>query len=238
MRIILGFFISLLLSSQVLAQNTGGVFGPVVNADHKALQYRITLDPDNAAGETGLAQRLHYEQSINSKVMWRVVGQLRKTAASDTDFDFVQGEVFWQITPDDQDYQTGLRFDARYRGDNRPEQFGLNWMNQFKLGGGWSARALALTAVQTGNNSADGVFLQTRGNLYRKIDGGHTIGFELYNNFGNSENIGSFKDQGHTIGPFVSTPIGNGVSLYGGALFGLSEAAADTELRFWVTKGF
>lgn len=220
------------------AQNTGGVFGPVVNEDHKLWQYRITIDPDNANETVGLAQRLHYEQSINGRTMWRVVGQLRKTNSSDLDFDFVQGELFWQMTEDSAPLQSGLRFDARYRGDNRPEQFGLNWMNQVSLGEGWTARAVALSAIQTGDNAADGVFLQTRGNIFTRLDGGQTLGFELYNNFGNSKSFGSFKDQGHTFGPFISAPVGQGLSVYGGALFGLSEAAADTELRLWVTKSY
>ena len=220
------------------AQNTGGIFPPTVNNGHKSLQYRVTIDPDNNAGQTGVAQRLHYQQAIDSDFMWRVVGQVKKTASSDLDFDFVQAELFWQMTDDSAPVQSGLRFDARYRGDNRPEQFGLNWTNQFKLGNGWSARALALTAIQTGDNSADGVFLQTRGNIYRKIAGGQTIGMELYNNYGNSKNLGSFKTQGHTIGPFISTPLSEDISLYGGMQFGLSKAAPDTELRFWVTKNY
>ena len=232
------FSFSLVFSLPAFAQNTGGIFPPLVNEGHRSLQYRATIDPDNAADETGFAQRLHYQQAIDGDFMWRVVGQTRKTTASDLDFDFVQAELFWQITPDKQKYQSALRFDARYRGDNRPEQFGFNWTNQFKLGPNWSARAIGLTAVQTGDNSADGIFLQTRGNLYRKIQGGHTIGLEMFNNYGNSKDIGSFDDQSHTLGPFISTPIAENLAIYGGAQFGLSKVAADTELRFWVTRGF
>lgn len=242
LRIFLSFiaFLScnLIFSLPAFAQNTGGIFPPTVNEGHKSLQYRATIDPDNTAGETGFAQRLHYQQAINGDFMWRVVGQTRKTAASDLDFDFVQAELFWELTPDGKKHQSGLRFDARYRGDNRPEQFGLNWTNQFKLNEKWSARAIGLTALQTGDNSANGIFLQTRGNLFRKIQGGHTVGLEMFNNYGNSKDIGSFDDQSHTLGPFISTPIAENLALYGGAQFGLSKAAADTELRFWVTQGF
>lgn len=35
------------------AQNTGGVFPPMVNEAHESAQYRIAINPDNAAGETG-----------------------------------------------------------------------------------------------------------------------------------------------------------------------------------------
>lgn len=237
-RLITAFTLGILCASSATAQNTGGIFPPTVNEGHKSLQYRVTLDPDNAEGKTGVAQRLHYQQAINGDFMWRVVGQVKKTDSSDFDFDFIQAELFWQITNDAAPLQSGLRFDARYRGDDRPEQFGLNWTNQFSLGDGWSARALVLSAIQTGENSRGGLFLQTRSNLYRKTSGGQTIGMEFYTNYGNSKSLGSFKSQGHTIGPFVSTPLTADISLYGGVQFGLSDAAAETELRLWITKNY
>lgn len=237
-RIFLIIFIGfmLLMGSPAQAQNTGGIFGPVVNDGHRSWQYRVTIDPDNGAGETGFAQRLHYQQSINGNLMWRVLGQTKKTAASDLDFDFAQAELFWQITEDESPYQTGLRFDARVRDGGRSEQLGVNWMNEWNLDNDWQVRALALSAVQVGDNSADGVFVQTRGHIAKSIGGGKRAGIEIFNNLGNTENLGSFKNQGHTIGPFVTTSIGNDFSIFAGALFGISEAAADTELRLWLTK--
>lgn len=218
------------------AQNTGGIFGPVVNEGHKLWQYRATIDPDNAAGNVGFAHRLHYEQAINGDLMWRVVGQAKKTAASDLDFDFVQAELFWQITPDEQDYQTGLRFDATLRNDNRPEQLGLHWINQWRFAQGWQVRAIALSGVQLGDNSTDGVFLQSRSHIQKSIDGGKAVGIEMFNNFGTTDNLGSFKDQTHSLGPYVTVPIGDNFSIFAGTLFGLSEAAPDNELRLWLTK--
>ena len=220
------------------AQNTGGVFPPMVNDGHKSAQYRIAINPDNAAGETGFAQRLHYQQSLNGDMMWRIVGQTRKTADSDFDFDFLQAELFWELSDDDDQHKTGLRFDARLRDENRAEQLGLNWSNQFNFENGWSARALVLTAVQIGDNAADGVSLQTRGQIARKLESGASLGVDMFNSYGRTGNIGSFDEQSHTIGPFVSTPIGNGLSIYAGPLFGISEAAPDLEARLWLTRGF
>jgi len=182
---------SLSLSNVAFAQNTGGVFGPTVNQGHKSLQYRGAINPDNNFGETGFAQRLHYQQAINGDFMWRILG------------------LFWELSGNDDKHKTGLRFDARLRGDNRAEQLGLNWMNQFNFDGGWSARA-----------------------------SGHTLGVELYNNYGNTGNIRSFNEQSHTIGPFISTSIAEKTSVFAGPLFGLSEAAPDLEARIWITQGF
>lgn len=228
----------LFLTSTAKAQNTGGVFPPMVNEGHKSAQYRIAINPDNADGEFGLAQRLHYQQSLSGDMMWRVIGQTRKTADSDFDLDFLQAELFWELSDEDDQHKTGLRFDARLRDEGRAEQLGLNWMNQFNFDNGWRVRALILTSVQVGDNAADGVNLQTRGQIARKLESGHTLGIDMFNNYGRTGNIGSFDEQSHTIGPFVAAPIGNGNSFYAGPLFGLSKAAPDVEARLWVTKGF
>jgi len=228
-----------LMTPQIAAaQNTGGVFPPMVKDGHKSAQYRIAINPDNANGETGIAHRLHYQQSLNGDMMWRIIGQTKKTADSDFDLDFIQAELFWELSDDEDQHKTGLRLDARLRDEGRAEQLGLNWMNQFNFENGWSARALILTSVQIGDTGADGVNLQTRGQIARKMESGHTFGIDMFNNYGRTGNIGSFKTQGHTIGPFVAAPFGDGLSLYAGPLFGLSKAAADVEARLWLTKGF
>jgi len=235
---VLALTTSLLLSDLAYAQNTGGVFGPTVNHGHKSLQYRGAINPDNNLGETSFAQRLHYQQAINGDVMWRILGQTRKTTDSDFDVDFLQAELFWELSGDDDKHKTGLRFDARLRDDNRAEQLGLNWMNQFNFDGGWSARALILTSFQIGETAADGVNLQTRGRIARRLESGHTLGVEMYNNYGNTGNIGNFNEQSHTIGPFISTSIAEKTSIFAGPLFGFSEAAPDVEARIWITQGF
>lgn len=223
------------LSFSAHAQNTGGVFGPSVNDGHKSFQYRATIDPDNAQSETGFAQRLHYQQAINDDFMWRILGQTRKTSDSDTDFDFVQAELFWEFNATDT-YQTGVRFDLRIRDNDRPDQIGVNWIHQYQLQNNWSARFLVLGAAQVGSNANDGVSLQVRGNIAKKTAFGG-IGIEMFNNFGNSRDFGSFDEQMHTIGPFAELPLGkNGWSAFVGSLFGVSDAAADLELRFWLTK--
>ena len=72
--IFISICLSLFVTTSAFAQNTGGIFGPVVNEGHSSLQYRATVDPNNSAGDTGFAQRLHYQRAINTDFMWRVVG--------------------------------------------------------------------------------------------------------------------------------------------------------------------
>jgi len=229
---------AIFIAPNAMAQNTGGVFPIQVNEGHRSLQYRAAIDPDNAQDEFGFAQRLHYQQAINGDFMWRIVGQTQKTESSDFDFSFLQAELFWEMSDDEDQHKTGLRFDARLTDGGRAEQLGVNWMNHFNFDNGWHARAIVLSSVQIGDTAADGINLQTRARVGKKLENGPLIGVEMYNNYGRTSDFGSFDEQSHTIGPFISTPIGNKVSLFAGPLFGFSSAAPDVEARLWLTKGF
>lgn len=217
-----------------MAQNTGGIFPPMVNEGHKSAQYRVSYDPDSE----GLSQRVHYQQAINGNLMWRGLVSARKTDESDVDFDFVQAELFWELSDDDDAWKTGFRFDARIRDDDRPGLIGIHWTNQFPVTENWNGRFVALSAFDVGNDARDGVFLQTRGNLFTRLESGQTVGVELFNAYGSTNEILDLDKQGHSIGPFASFPVSDRFSLFTGVLFGLTDASADAELRLWITRGF
>lgn len=226
----LGLFIA--TSQLCFAQNTGGIFSPIVNEGHRSAQLRFVFADDNK----GSAHRLHYQQAINDDFMWRVVGQVNNNDG-DTDFNFVQGELFVDLSERGEKWQQGVRFDLRLRDDDRPEQFGLNWAHQFTLSERFTARAIALSALQFGDNSADGVFLQSRASLIYKATDKVNVGLETYNNFGSTEKV-DFEKVQQQFGPFVSFPISDNTSIFVNALFGLTDVSTDTDLRLWVTKGF
>lgn len=216
------------------AQNTSGVFSPVVNEGHKSAQYRVTYNPDT----DGFSQRVHYQQAINGNLMWRAIVSARKTSESNVDLDFVQAELFWEWSDDDDLWKRGLRFDARIRDDDRPGLIGVHWTNQFPITGNWNGRFVALSALDIGDDARDGIFLQTRGNVFTKLEMGQTLGLELFNAYGSTDDIRDFDDQNHQIGPFASFPVTEQWSLFTSALIGLTDASADTELRLRITRGF
>ena len=220
------------IGTSAFAQNTGGVFPPVVNENHRSIQYRAAYNPDTDA----FAQRLHYQQSIDDSLMWRIIGQTRKTSDSDADFDFVQAELFWEMTPNDAKWRRGVRFDARVRSDNRPGFLGFNGMTQTQITETLEIRALFLTSVELGENARDGVFIQTRAHLAKSLPSKRRIGIELFNSYGSTAEFEKFDNQSHSAGPFLTTPLGDGFNLFGGALFGITDGAPDTDLRLWITK--
>lgn len=230
------YLFALLVPTSVFAQNGAGVFPPMVEEGHQSFEYRVAVDSDTEANETGFVQRLHYQESINGDFMWRVIGQTRKTNDTDFDFDFIQTELFWDLSEDNQKYRTGLRFDARFRDDDRPNQLGLNWTNQYNFANDWHLRALLITSIQIGDNSVDGITAQTRWQLAKRLDQSQTLGLEIYNIYGNVRDLGGFDDQNHSIGPIYVRSLGTGWSIFSSVLFGLSDRTANTELKLWITK--
>lgn len=230
--ILAGLIIS---ATHLQAQNTGGAFGPVVNEGHRALQYRGTYDPE----KSGFAQRLHYEQALDTDFMWRAVVGTRKTNDSDVDFDFFQAELFWELTPDETAaWKTGVRFDLTLRDDDRPHSFGVHWMNEYRFDDGWTGRFLILSAIDFGDNVRDGLSLQTRASLLKKLNDKVSVGAELYSAYGRSNNLLGLDDQRHQLGPVVTYNLSDDLQLYSGVLFGLTDVNSDPQFRLWLTQKF
>lgn len=231
---ILAFAHLLIGAPKATAQNTGGVPSPIVNVGHSAMQYRATYAPDSE----GLAQRVHFESALDGSRMLRVIAATRKTSDGDVDFDYVEGELFWQVSDDAAFWQTGFRFDGRIRSDGRPGGVGINWLNQWKLANDITTRFTVIASANVGNDATDDIFLRTRGGAMKSLDNGASVGIEFYNSYGAASQVGDFDDQSHTIGPALTIPIGKDLSIYTGAQFGVTKAAENTALRFRLIKNF
>ena len=216
------------------AQSTGGVFGPVVDESDNAWDVRLSYDPDSE----NTALRLHYQRAINSDVRWRVVGQIRSTEGTDFDPDHLTAQLFWQVTPDGQSYQSGFRFDGRYRFDARPGQFTIHWIHQWRQIDQWTLRFISGATLEMGEDARDGLAIQTRASAMRSLASGPKVGMELFSQYGSTSDWLAFQEQRHQAGPVAVWSLGEGWGLYTGALFGISEAAPDATIRMRATYAF
>ena len=219
-------------TNQVFASNVGGVFGPIVNEGDRTFQYRAAYDPDSEQ----FVQRLHYQHSLNDDVRLRGVIQARKTDDSDVDYDFFQGEVLWQLDNISDQWNHALRFDFRIPDEGRSGLVATTWTNKLVWSEHWSTTALVLGSVDVGSDARSGLFLQTRADIVRKLNGKWSVGAELFSNLGSTSDFGSFEEQSHQVGPLLKGKLGNGWSLFTGVLLGISDASQDENLRFWLTK--
>ena len=217
----------LLLPSAVLAQNTSTVFSPGVDEGEQGWEYRASFDPDSDR----LNQRLHYQRAIHGALRWRLIGQVRKTDDSTFDPDYLRGELVWQATPDQQPYQSGFRFEFRHRFEERPKDITVHWINQWRGFDGWTLRAIFGASREFGDDSAEGILMQSRLSAYTSLPVGLGLGVEAYSNYGSITDWLPTDRQSHQIGPFASWPLGEDWTLFKGALFGLTDATADQQFR-------
>ena len=233
--LIAGFTAGVLLAALPAAgQNTGGVFGPVVNEGHKSWQYRAAYDFDSYA----FAQRFHYQQALNGDLMLRGIVQTSKTDDSRADFSFFKGELFWQLGDFSERWQQGVRFDVLLRSEGRPAIIGLNWMNQFQLSDRWKSRFLVLTATDVGGGASGDLLVQTRASGTYSASNGLHPGIERFNVYGAIDDVPSLNRQLHQAGPTLSLNFGEDWQFFSSVLFGLTGATPDTQARFWLARPF
>lgn len=218
-------------SQPAAAQNTSGVFGPVVNEGHRSLQYRATYDLESH----GFAQRVHYQQALNGDLQLRGIVQARKTRDREVDVDYFQGELLWQLADPGPRWRHALRFDLRLRTEGRPAAVGLRWTNEFDLDDDWRARVIVLGTSEIGDGASRDLVVQSRAAVTYAVAPGLRTGLEMFNTFGPIDDPPAFEAQRHQLGPTLSARLGGGWQLYTGLLFGLTDATSNAEGRIWLT---
>lgn len=237
---------SLLLSSVLLlscfspftlASNTSGVFGPVIDRQDTSAQFRIGYSPGEDGADDAFAYRFHYQRAISESFRWRVIAQARDKG-DDLEYDYLRSELLWYLTPNSSGiYDTAVRFDIRTRKGSRPEQFSVNWSNQWAFKNGWRFRGILIGDWQFGGTAEGGMKFNSRASLTYKLAGGERVGIEMFNEYGFIDDIGSFNSQEHVIGPVVSGKLGT-LSYQAGYLAGLTSETNDHTFRLWFGRKF
>lgn len=239
MRFIFSVLLLLGLTSVASAQNTSGVFGPVVNLDDHGVEYRMAAILDGSGGDDfDWGQRFHYEKAVSGRLRLRGILATRETNSSEMDFDFARFEAVLQTTPDDQDYQSGIRFEGRLRGDGRADEVRANWINQWSLGDGWRVRAIMMNTYQVAQRTNDELQFAGRFGLSRKLPRGIRLGVHSFIDFGDTGGIRVLNGNEAEAGPFISFDLSDKVDVYIGTLHGLTGSSDDNQLRLFVGRSF
>lgn len=230
-----------LCAGPATAQTVGGVFGPEVDAGERSWEWRSAFVPGEDGADDSHTHRLHYQQALNGSVRLRGIVQGSTGDRDRLEFNFVQAELLWQtVERTEGGYSSAFRFDARLNeGDDRSHQLGANWVHQWVFGEGWRIRGLVLLDADVGARARDGLFVETRLGLSRRLENGLRVGITSFNDYGNSDaGFGSFDEQEHRLGPVFSGGFDEGWSWYAGALLGLSDGADDVDLQVRLTRDF
>lgn len=225
-----------LAPSAAHALNTSSVFSPEVDAGSRSAEYRGSFIPVDEDDE--FAHRFHYQQAWNDTWRWRLISLHTDRGAGDLEFRYGRLEIQQQIVESDKNgWDSAFRYELQIaEGDDLPHQTRFVWTNKWTYESGWEFRAIALTGVEFGAERADGLLLETRAQVTRKLAQKWKVGVEMYNDMNTTEDFGSFDEQDHQIGPIVKWSVSRAWRVESSLLLGASDAAADHEYRVHVIR--
>ncbi len=212
-----------------------GVPGPVIRGDERGVELRAGFDPEDGA----FAQRLQIYRAIDDDTVARAQVQWRDSKGTPPEADFVQLQIWHQLSPDgpDNGWQTGVRLDLRLEAEGPPGRVAVSWLNQVRLDENLEARLFLQGAVQAGQEAQPGILLQSRASI-RKSLGKLSVSVEEFSEFGSTSNIYALADQSHQAGPFGSLTFGNGWTVHGGVLWGLTRSSDAANIRLWISRTY
>jgi hypothetical protein len=227
------------LTGAAFASNTSGIHGPNVTPGDKSAQLRIALSPGDQDGQTDQwAYRAHYQQSFNDELRGRIILQYRDRG--ELVYEYIRAELLYNFKKKapNATWSSGVRFDVRQRRSDNPEEFAINWTNQWDLPSGIKVNAILIGAWQFGSdNASTGTSLETRFGVSKKIESGLKVGLEMFNSYGKIGEFGSFNDQSHQVGPVIGGSIGS-VKYEFRYLAGVSNGSRDHNLGLRFNKSF
>lgn len=222
--------LTLFTSSSVFA-TTAGVPGPSVKSDDRSYQYRASYRPSEDGGPHSFTHRMHYQHSLDDSRRLRFILQQSKTEGKEWELRYSRVEYMWQYNEGTETGRaSGLRFDLQLvEGDDEPHFARVGWITQFDWLGA-RTRLNAFVGRDFGEDADSGLSLATRAEM-TWATGKARIGFQMFNGYNTTSDMGDFEEQRHQIGPVISGKAGEW-SLFGSYLFGVSDRAPDGAVRF------
>ncbi len=217
-------------------QNTSSVFSPDVDKGESELEYRAAFDPEDDA----FAHRLHYQYGFTDWLRMRAIVLQSGDNDRDLEYRYFRWETQFQFLEDQKHgWDSAVRFELQIAdGDDPPSRVRLAWTGKVDVTDILQLRGNLLTGHEFGNESDDGFLLEARAQVSAKLTDKLRLAVDYYGDMNNTESIGGFDDQEHQLGPLLKFKTDFGLSGNAGVLFGLSEAAPDTELRVTLIYAF
>ena len=220
---------AIVFGADVYAQGTGTVASPVVRPGSSiSLATGIALDE----GQEGFAQRIDYQKTVSEK--WRLRGIVFLNDRSGAfRYRRLELEAMHQFASSQYGWNSAIQVRGRLPdGNDGPERVRLAWLNRWRPKDGPELRAVGLASREFGDDRDSGLALESRFEATWPLPSGHRAGAQVFNRYNTTTDFGSFEDQRHSIGGVLKGSLNEQVSYRMNALAGVSDAAADFELRF------
>ncbi|MEL6415593.1 MAG: hypothetical protein AAFQ15_11705 [Pseudomonadota bacterium] len=220
---------AIVFGADVWAQGTGSVASPVLRPGSSiSFATGIALDE----GEDGYAQRIDYMKTVSEN--WRVRSIVFfNDRGGAFRYRRLELEAMHQFASSQYGWNSALQVRGRLPdGNDGPERVRLAWLNRWRPKDGPELRAIGLASREFGNDRDEGLALESRFEATWRLPSGNRAGAQMFNRYNTTSELGSFDDQRHSIGGVLKGGFNEQTSYRLNALVGVSDAAADFELRF------
>lgn len=231
--VIVTLFLTFVGTTHLCAQNTGTVFSPDVRAGNQGFDIRFAYDPD----ADSLAKRAHYQYAFNDAFRMRGIVTHRSDDVENWDYRYFRLEGQYQFLEDENaPIDSAVRVELQYAdGDDPASRVRVGWTNKLDLNDDWQVRGILLTGHQFGPESSGGYLLQTRAQIGRALNDSLTLALDYFGDFNDTNDIGSFDEQEHQLGPTLKFDLTDRIEGMAGTLFGVSEGTPDVEYRIFLS---
>ena len=218
------------------AQNTALVFGPEVIAGEGIVDFRMGYDPN----EDRWVYRNHIQYGFSDSFSLRGLTLHTIDSSDRWDFRFFRVEGLWQFLENEKaGWDSALRFELEIaEGDNLPSRVRLAWSGLYDIDRYWQIRGNFLTGYEIGPASDPGALFEVRAQVSRRLTDTARLAFDYFGNMNNTAAFGNWESQRHQLGPMLNVQPSKNIRVIGGALFGISRTAADSEYRVVVMRTF
>ncbi|MEQ8935044.1 MAG: transporter [Amphiplicatus sp.] len=229
-----------LMAAPAAAQSTSAVSSPKIEPGEREFGYRLAFAVEDGGAPSAFAHRFHYQQAVTDNLRLRLVGSFRDRADAALDFTSIAVEARWQLIESEaHGWDGGLIFHLTVPASTgRPERFRLGFPASKDITPRWQARAVIFTGFEIGDGARPGALLEARAETTYKLANGLRVGPQLFSDFNTTAKTGSFDEQSHQLGFVVKGALTERLSYDAGALFGVSEAASDANLRLFLSYKF
>lgn len=195
---------------------------------------------EDSSEDDRFRSRVHIDHGFNDVYAARIIFSQDDRKDTGFEHDSIKFENrFYLLKSQDIGFDFGVRLNYTQKdNDKKPHSVELGFYELVPLGD-YELRFNQILSDDIGKESEDGVEVEIRHQLTRKIYDVHRIGLESFHDFGNLEQLSGFEEQKHTFGPVLKGDMGfGGLKYETGYRTGLSDAAPDHSFKFFISKVF
>ena len=203
------------------------------------LRFGYSQDDEGSSQDNRLRSRVHVDYGLTDYYAARLVFSVDKRNADGIEADTLGIENrFHLLKSEEHGFDLGLRLNYSHKdGDKKPDTASVRVYQQVPINK-WTIRFNEIFNHEVGEDSTGGIAFEMRSQAVYKVSDNLRVGLESFNDFGKLNEVSGYSAQEHEIGPVLKGKLGNGIGYEVGYRAGISDAAANHNMKLFFSKSF